>query len=101
MPDQALTHASPGVNAWAGMLNLITGTMPFHDGQILVHDLNINQLNDKERRGFPIVGTNLDYFDFRNLQISNVRNMAYVGECVMRANVAERLDLVPGNSVNL
>ena len=50
-------------------------------------------------RGFPIVGTNLDYLDFRNLTIKDGRNLTYVGECVVGARVAEELDLTPGDSL--
>jgi putative ABC transport system permease protein len=44
-------------------------------------------------RGNPIVGTTLDYFDFRNLKIEEGRSMAMLGDCVIGARVAENLDL--------
>jgi len=44
-------------------------------------------------RGFPIVGTDLDYFSFRNLSLSDGRNLQYVGECVIGSKVAEKLGL--------
>lgn len=47
----------------------------------------------------PIVGTTLDYFDFRNLDIVDGRQIGLLGECVIGANVAARLDLRPGDSV--
>jgi len=50
-------------------------------------------------RGFPIVGTSLDYFSFRGLQIAEGRNIIYIGECVIGATVAERLDLKSGDSI--
>lgn len=50
-------------------------------------------------RNFPVVGTNLDYFDFRDLQISQGRQMLYVGECVLGSNVAEQLQLRAGDSL--
>jgi putative ABC transport system permease protein len=50
-------------------------------------------------RGFPIIGTNLDYFSYRNLSMGEGRNLRYVGECVLGARVAERLDLEPGDSL--
>ncbi len=50
-------------------------------------------------RGNPIVGTTLDYFDFRGLQISDGRQMAVLGECVLGAKVAESLGLNPGDSL--
>lgn len=50
-------------------------------------------------RGFPIVGTSLDYFDFRRLDVQAGRLFAMLGECVVGAQVAERLDLKPGDSL--
>ena len=50
-------------------------------------------------RGFPIVGTSLDYFDFRQLTINDGRMLALLGECVIGADVAEQLGLVPGDSL--
>ena len=48
-------------------------------------------------RGYPIVGTTLDYFSFRNLHIEAGRQMAVLGECVIGAQVAENLNLKPGD----
>ncbi|NIO04200.1 MAG: hypothetical protein GTN74_06170 [Proteobacteria bacterium] len=50
-------------------------------------------------RGHPIVGTTLDYFDFRELKVSEGRSMAVLGDCVVGAKVAERLGLKPGDSL--
>ena len=50
-------------------------------------------------RGNPIVGTTLDYFEFRELKISDGRQMAVLGDCVLGAKVAESLDLEPGDSL--
>jgi putative ABC transport system permease protein len=50
-------------------------------------------------REFPIVGTTLDYFDFRKLEIAQGRSLAMLGECVIGAKVAEKLDLKPGDSM--
>ncbi|RKX39006.1 MAG: hypothetical protein DRP64_14820 [Verrucomicrobia bacterium] len=50
-------------------------------------------------RGFPIVGTTLDYFDFRELELSSGRKIAVVGECVLGAEVATRLKLEPGQHI--
>ena len=52
-----------------------------------------------QARGFPIVGTTLDYFDFRGLRIAQGRQLALLGECVIGAEVAERLGLVPGDNL--
>ena len=50
-------------------------------------------------RRFPIVGTTLDYFDFRGLALATGRPLALLGECVVGAEVAERLDLKAGDSL--
>ncbi len=50
-------------------------------------------------RKYPIVGTNLDYFYFRQLLIVKGRNLQFVGECVLGSTVAERLALEPGDSL--
>ena len=50
-------------------------------------------------RGNPIVGTSLDYFEFRGLEIADGRQVAVLGECVLGAKVAESLGLKPGDSI--
>jgi len=50
-------------------------------------------------RGFPIVGTTLEYFDFRSLQVANGRPLVMLGECVLGARVAAELELGPGDSL--
>jgi len=52
-----------------------------------------------QARKQPIVGTTIDYFDFRNLQIAQGRMFAMLGECVIGANVAEEFGLAPGDSI--
>jgi len=52
-----------------------------------------------QARGQPIVGTSLDYFDFRGLKIREGRMIALLGECVVGKKVAGRLDLKPGDSL--
>ncbi len=49
--------------------------------------------------GHRIVGTTLDYFDFRRLEIAEGRELAELGECVVGAAVAERNGLRPGDAV--
>jgi putative ABC transport system permease protein len=50
-------------------------------------------------RGHPIVGTTLDYFDFRRLQVSEGRQLAMLGDCILGAKVAENLKIKPGDSL--
>ncbi len=49
--------------------------------------------------GIPIVGTNLDYFDFRGLRIASGRSLVGLGEAVLGARAAQRLALGVGDSV--
>ena len=46
-----------------------------------------------------IVGTTLDYFDFRGLEIREGRGLIDLGECVVGAGVAAKNGIVPGDSV--
>jgi putative ABC transport system permease protein len=50
-------------------------------------------------RGFPIVGTTIDYFDFRALSLAQGRQLAMLGESVLGATVAESLALEPGDTL--
>ncbi len=50
-------------------------------------------------RGNPIVGTTMDYFDFRGLKVAEGRNLAVLGDCVLGTRVAENLGLKPGDSM--
>lgn len=44
-----------------------------------------------------IVGTTLDYFDFRELTVAEGRSLTMLGECVIGSAAAERLGLKPGD----
>jgi putative ABC transport system permease protein len=50
-------------------------------------------------RNFPIVGTTLDYFAFRQLDVAAGRMLAVLGECVLGATVAATLGLEPGDTL--
>ena len=50
-------------------------------------------------RSQPIVGTSLDYFDFRRLGLAAGRPMALLGECVIGAAVAEEFGVGVGDTV--
>lgn len=50
-------------------------------------------------RNFPIVGTDLDYFNFRGLQLQSGNLMSIVGECVLGSAVAEQLAVGVGDSL--
>lgn len=46
---------------------------------------------------FPIVATSLDYFDFRDLTLAQGNWPAMMGRCILGANVAQDLQLAPGD----
>ena len=50
-------------------------------------------------RGYPVVGTTLDYFGYRKLDIASGRPLALLGEAVIGASVADELRLGPGDSL--
>jgi putative ABC transport system permease protein len=50
-------------------------------------------------RAQPIVGTSIEYFEFRGLRIAQGRAMAVLGECVLGATAAEAFGAKPGDSV--
>ena len=50
-------------------------------------------------RTFPVVGTTLDYFDFRQLDIAEGKLFTLIGQCVLGAEVARKLELGPGDSI--
>ena len=55
--------------------------------------------NRYSARGYPIVGTSLDYMGFRQLEIESGRMLAVLGECVLGSTVADHLGLGPGDSL--
>ena len=50
-------------------------------------------------QGVPIVGTTLDYFAFRNLQLAEGRSLATLGEAVLGASAAEQLGVGVGDHI--
>jgi putative ABC transport system permease protein len=50
-------------------------------------------------KGRPIVGTTLDYFDFRGLRIHTGRKFAMLGECVLGSQAAADLKVTPGDTL--
>jgi len=47
----------------------------------------------------PIVGTSIEYVDFRGLRFAEGRAMAVLGECVLGARAADALDVSVGGTV--
>lgn len=50
-------------------------------------------------KGFPVVGTTLDYFEFRGLSVREGTLPLVLGDAVVGSEVAERLSLGPGSSL--
>ncbi|QDV51892.1 ABC transporter permease [Gimesia fumaroli] len=50
-------------------------------------------------QGFPVVGTTLDYFEFREREIAKGTQLKRLGDCIIGANVAEKLQLQPGDKL--
>ncbi len=48
-------------------------------------------------RKFPIVGTSLDYFPYRELRLAAGDSMARLGDCVVGSKVASELGIRPGD----
>lgn len=61
--------------------------------------LGIPVLGKYAARGQPIVGTSLEYFDFRRLRVAEGAGLARLGDCVLGAVAAERLRLRPGDTL--
>lgn len=50
-------------------------------------------------QGFPVVGTSLQYFSFRGLQIKSGQSLAVLGDCVVGSAVAKNLNVEPGDQI--
>ncbi len=50
-------------------------------------------------RDFPIVGTSIEYFEFRDLKLADGNAFALLGDCVLGAEAARRLQLGPGDTL--
>lgn len=50
-------------------------------------------------REHTVVGTTIDYFEFRQVRLAEGRYMATLGECVLGAEVASKLGLQTGDTV--
>ena len=100
------------IGAKGSSLDLVMSTLYFGDGvPELINMKTAARVRDSNlaspipiyarfrARGHPIVGTTLDYFDFRGLKIAEGRLLALLGECVLGATVAERLGIKPGDSL--
>ena len=98
------------IGAKGSALDLIMNTLYFGSEQPEVISMQeLNRVWDSDlalpiplytpfkARGLPIVGTTMDYFEFRKLRIAAGRQIALLGECVLGARAAEKLALKPGD----
>jgi len=61
--------------------------------------LGLPILNKHEARGLPIVGTSLEYFDFRGLRVADGTGITRLGDCLLGATAAAKLGLRPGDKL--
>jgi putative ABC transport system permease protein len=61
--------------------------------------LGIPIIEKHSARGLPIVGTSLEYFEFRGLHIASGAGLTRLGDCVLGAAAGERLKLHPGEKL--
>ena len=53
----------------------------------------------EDQPGAPIVGTTIEYFEFRKLRLARGNFLGMLGDCVIGAGVAERMHLEPGDTI--
>jgi len=105
-------HTPLLVGAKGSQLELVLNALYFHAERPpeISHQLldeiqqtglaNTIPLNTRfQTRGAAIVGTNLDHFTFRGLQLHDGRLMGLLGECVIGANVARAQGVGIGDSL--
>jgi putative ABC transport system permease protein len=91
-------------------VDLIMSSLYFRQGQqtfIKASDLNelhttaqkCGLFNMYSARGNPICGTDLDYFDIRQLQLNQGSFFTKIGECVIGAEIAKSMQLSVGDKV--
>ena len=49
--------------------------------------------------GQPVVGASLDYFEFRGLRLAHGESMALLGDCVLGAKAARKLNFGPNDKL--
>ena len=52
-----------------------------------------------QARGYPIIGTTLDYLRFRNLELAAGEPLGILGDCILGAEVAEKLKISAGDQL--
>ncbi len=91
--------------------NRAPDTIPYREAVEVVESGQVTAIPIHSRytaRDFPVVGTNLNYFEFRNLQVAEGDMLTILGDCVLGSAVAKRLKAEvggrlltdPENSIN-
>jgi putative ABC transport system permease protein len=93
-------------------LDLVINSLYFEKTEIT--DMDFDEVNRVKKTGFalpiplhtkfnskqfPIVGTTMEYFKFRGLEIVTGDLFTMLGECVLGAEVAKTLNLSPGQQI--
>lgn len=52
-----------------------------------------------QAQGAPIIGTELEYFPFRNLHLASGKQLSRLGDCVVGATLAKQRGLQPGGHI--
>ena len=100
------------VGAKGSSLNLVMNSLYFDQQELEPIDLSaVDEINQSElgtaiplynqfqARKFPVIGTDPDYLNYRQLALSSGRSFARLGECIIGASVAEELVLAPDSSL--
>lgn len=77
-------------------------TVEFGDWKALRENENVTAVPIHAKfkaRGYPVVGTSLDYLEFRQLSVKSGSEFAVLGDCVLGSAVAQELDLSPGDQL--
>lgn len=100
------------IGAKGSSLDLVMNTLYFSDElpepitMAAVNEIMDSELADPiplyvkyKARSFPIVGTTLDYFPYRGLELAEGDMFSILGQCVIGANVGRKLDLGVGDAI--
>jgi putative ABC transport system permease protein len=82
--------------------NRTTDTIPFQESLKAAESGRVTAIPIHSRytaREFPVVGTDLKYFEFRKLKVADGNMLTILGDCVLGSTVAERLGLSVGEQL--
>lgn len=100
------------IGAKGSSLDLVMNSLYFSDEvpepitMASVHSVIDSELADPiplhvkyKARNFPIVGTTLDYFPYRGLELEKGEMFSMLGQCIIGANVSRKLAIGVGDAV--